>query len=263
MMTADEIFAVWAPDHAPWSLWAKPVLFAQMDLNALLPQLGPDAPVPPPPQWLPAAMDKVALVIDCPGAYAVDMGMMAGKAGYRPVPLFNALPGPMDLATLAGPPPTIPTALVEVRPIMNALAASTDNLAALKLPLDAPPAFLLDANRRTGVGPLAPNRFDNRSVSFPTDFPSASYLLSEGIKRVLLIQMRAAQPQPDLAHTLLRWQEAGIEISSVGLENGAPQRCLVEKPSLFRVLWYRVAMLIGLRPQVDGFGGIIPEPSSG
>src|SRR5689334_20476464 len=128
-----------------------------------------------PPPWLPSASQKVALVIDCPGALSVSLGLAAASAGYRPVPLFNALPG--SAATIAVPskdpaaPPTrYPIAMVEVWPIVSALLFATPPLAAMKLPADAPPAFLLDSNRRVGVGPVIPNRFDNRSVSFVTDF---------------------------------------------------------------------------------------------
>jgi hypothetical protein len=275
-MTADEMFALWAPEHSPWSQWTKPVLFAQVNSDVLAHHqiMPPPLPEQNAPPWLPRAADRVALVVDCPGSASVWFAMTAAAAGYRPIPLFNALPGPMAGAVTrkdpeySGPlelqPKNVyPLSLVEVWPTLHALIAVSERLQQFNLPAEAPPAFLLDANRRTGVGPLVPNRFDNRSVTFPTDFPSANYLLSQGIKRVLLIQMRAGQPQPDLAHTLLRWQEAGIEIASVGLENGEPQRCQVEKPSLFRVLWYRLAMLAGLSPQLEGFGAIIPEPSSG
>ena len=270
MLSAQHMFFIWAPDHSPWSLWAKPVLFAHMDLEAQLPTLNPDAPIAPTPPWLPAASEKVALVIDCPGDYSVSIGLMAAVAGYRPVPLFNALPGP------AGPPPSpdgisvvpplaepaMPIALVEVRPIIRALARGADNLAELKLADDAPPAFMLDSNRRSGVGPLIPNRFDNRSVSFPTDFPSANFLLSKGIRRAILVQMRAGQPQADLAHTLLRWQQGGIHLVAAGMEGDGPIEISVTRPSLFRMLWYRLSLMAGLRPQLGGFGGLIPEPSS-
>jgi hypothetical protein len=273
-MTAEEIFAVWAPDHSPWSLWAKPVLFAHMtaapqERQAAMQQT---ASLPPVPVWLPPASEKVALVIDCPGLQTVEIAMGAAGAGYRPVPLFNALPGPLrspetepnttELSVLR-PPPTYDTALVDVWPIIYSLIAFTPVIEQLNIPSEAPPAFMLDAPRRSGFGPLVPRRFDNRSVSFPTDFPSANFLLSKGIKRVLLIQPRVDQPQPDLSHTLLRWQQGGIQIDVVGLDSNAPAAITIHTPNLFRVLWYRTAQMLGLRPQLGGFGGMIPVPSSG
>ena len=59
---------------------------------------------------------------------------------------------------------------------------------------------------------VEPPAFDNRSVSLPTDFPSANLLLSYGVRRVVLVQATDGQPQADLAHTLLRWQQAGIDM---------------------------------------------------
>jgi hypothetical protein len=258
--TAEDIFAVWAPAASPWSLWAKPVLFAQMSPVTIAQQTATPllAAVKPAPPWLPKAMEKVALVIDTPAAQSVWLGLDVAAAGYRPVPLFNALPGPPT-----PPNATIPVALVNVWSILTALIAATPELAKINIPADVPPAFLLDSNRRSGVGPLVPNRFDNRSVSFPTDFPSAIFLLSRGIRRVLLIQQKEVAPDSDLAHTLLRWQQGGIRIDTVALEGGEPMERRIEKPSWFGYLWYRLQLMAGLRPVLGGFGGMIPEPSSG
>jgi hypothetical protein len=50
-------------------------------------------------------------------------------------------------------------------------------------------------------------------VVFPQDFPSANFLFRHQISRVLLFQHGGrAQPQSDLAHVLLRWQEARMEV---------------------------------------------------
>jgi len=227
--TAEDIFAVWAPAASPWSLWAKPVLFAQM--SPVMIAQPPSYSLAPTnrsgaPGWLPKPSEKVALVLDMPGPISIFMGLAAADAGYRLVPLFNALPGPPTPPNAA-----LPVALVDVWSILDALIAATPELAKINLPDDAPPAFLLDSNRRSGVGPLIPNRFDNRSVSFPTDFPSAIFLLSRGIRRVLLIQQKEVAPDSDLAHTLLRWQQGGIRIDTVALEGGEPMERRIEKPS--------------------------------
>jgi len=270
MNSAEEVFAVWAPEESPWSLWAKPVLFAQMSPVMIFQQEGREpmamGAIPP---WLPSSSQRVALVIDCPGALSVELGLAAASAGYRPVPLFNALPG--SAGTLSHPstdpmaaPVQFPIAIVDVWPIISALLLATPQLAGMKLPADAPPAFLLDSNRRSGVGPLIPNRFDNRSVSFPTDFPSASFLLSQGIKSALLIQQATTGPEADLSHTLLRWQKGGIPLQSVELGSAyGPGNCVINRPSFFGRVWYRLSLMAGLRPVLGGFGGMIPEPSSG
>jgi hypothetical protein len=77
-----------------------------------------------------------------------------------------------------------------------------------------------------------------------------------------LIQEHEVAPDSDLAHTLLRWQQGGIRIESVALEGGEPMERRIDKPSFFGWLWYRFGLMVGMRPALGGFGGLIPEPSS-
>src|SRR6202011_6398096 len=98
-------------------------------------------------------------------------------------------------------------------------------------------ARMLDANRRTGIGTPLPGRFDNWSVSLPSDFPSANLLLHKGVCRALLVQERGLQPQPDLAHTLRRWQDAGMQISTKELSSAeGPAHCVVQRPHFYRAI---------------------------
>src|SRR5258708_7382248 len=127
------------------------------------------------------------------------------------------------------------------------------------------PAFLLDANRRgEGLTP-APGRFDNRSVSFTTDFPSGTFLVANGIFRVVLIQSGREDAQQDLAHTLRRWQDGGISIEMKRLDvAGPPLPFQVPVPSGFGLLWQRALGTLGLRRYgLGGFGGFVPTPSAG
>ena len=148
----------------------------------------------------------------------------------------------------------------------RASLAILERLSRLTLPPTAPPAFLLDDRRRYGntVAP-APGIFDNRSVSLPTDFPSASRLLAHGIRRVVLVQERSTHPQEDLSHTLVRWQEAGVEVLAVNLSTPGPARSIaVQKPTMYRRIWQRVLATMGLRRNpLGGFGGLLPVPSTG
>jgi hypothetical protein len=253
-MTRSEIFDVWAPADALWSAWAKPVLFAHLGPPPVLPQ-SPEIGL----DWAHRVDGESAVVVDLPGASSVAVGLHPAQLGYRPVPLYNACPSP---DTAAAPGLTI----VDMEPIMAALAGGTERLSRLMLPPTAPPAFLLDDRRRYGstVAP-APGVFDNRSVSLPTDFPSASRLLAHGIRRVVLVQERSTDPQEDLAHTLVRWQEAGMEILAVNLSTPDPARSItVQRPAMYRRIWQRVLATMGLRRNpLGGFGGLLPEPSTG
>jgi hypothetical protein len=255
-MTKEYIYNVWSPPAGPWSDWVKPVLFAHLDANAVLSI--EDLPIGPVDvSYAPRADGTTALVLDLAGSTAVWLALELARIGYRPVPLYNAAPA------LPGQIP-----VCDIWPIMSALATVTNELDKLNVPFNAPPAFLLDFQRRVGKGVGArptPGMFDNRSVSLPTDFPSANYLQSHAVKRVLLIQQDSLAPQVDLAHTLLRWQQAGIAIEAVSLFDPATIHPLqVSKPPLFRTLWQRLFALGGLtRSPLGGFGGVLPIPSSG
>ena len=249
-MNAEQAYLVWAPEQSPWSPWAKPVLFASQpswdDPGAH------ELDEPPAPAWVSAFDATTAFVLDLPGAEGVRRGVALARSGWRPVPLYNAVPGPSEL--------------VDVASIVHAMRRATALLEPLALVHDSPPAFLLDARRRYGTGdPALPGRFDNRSISLPTDFPSGLFLRARGIERVVLVQEVSAAPQTDLAHTLVAWQEAGLSIlaKSSGTE-GPPESIRVERPSNLRVMWYRFLATLGLRRSpLGGFGGTIPEPSAG
>jgi hypothetical protein len=108
-----------------------------------------------------------------------------------------------------------------------------------------------------------PGDFDNRSISLPTDFPSSNFLLSRGIRRVVLVQDDASDPEADLAHTLLRWQQAGVSIMASTLSPDTdvrPRPITVRRPRWFRIAWYGLMARMGLRPNpLGGFGGLLPH----
>jgi hypothetical protein len=217
-----------------------------------------------------------AVVLDLAGVRSVAAAVYLARAGYRPVPLFNAAPGPLGpfSAPPRGPlnlgvpsPPPVPfyNTVIHMLPLVEALCTATEVLAGIALAPDAPPAFLLDSIRLTGERAPREEMFDNRWMVFPQDFPSAAFLLDHGIRQAVLVQENKSEPQDDLAHVLLRWQKAGIEILSHRLDQGAPPVPLtVRTPSWFRAAWYRALAIVGLRrSSAGGFGSYIPETSSG
>jgi len=227
-----QLFETWAPAESTWSPWVKPVLFATR-----------------------------GVVVDLPGANAVNTGLELARRGWRPVPLFNAVPYP-----ILGGAPTQGVVAVNVQEISSALDAAADELRQLALDGPAPPAFLLDSRRR-GTHEPSSGDFDNRSISFPSDFPSARFLKEHGIESMTLIQSSAlgTQPQADLAHTLRRWQEGGIVLELVHPEpNSAISPLSVEPPSNFKAFWYRFTALLGLQPTtLGGYGGMIGSAGTG
>lgn len=292
---ARSVFHAWAPPGAAWSPWVKPVTFASLD-SAAAPAPGTAAATvrarpPVDVSWAPPAAGDTAVVVDLPGEAGVWAGLALAGLGYRPIPLYNAVPGPdarppaaflVPPEPLPGLPAASPAAvlayarpsldevtalsLVDVGPTRAALVAAADALPALGLPATAPPAFLLDAHRgRSGTHAIA-GRFDNRSVCLSGDFPTPALLVARGVRRVLVVRDGRAALAFDLSRTLLAWQEAGIALSEKRLDfPGIPVPLMVRRPGPLRRAAHQfwVALFLRPRPGDGAFGGYIPSGSGG
>ena len=262
-MNKDEIFAVWAPDASIWSTWTKPVLFAHLDK---VPPASESLRTPEQPinvNWCPPTDEKVVVVVDLPGADGVSIGMALAERGYCPVPLYNAIPLPGNYPPL-DPMTQRRIAAVDVAPIVNALRKGAEQLVAWQIPAEAPPAFLLDADRKGDGRIIFPEDFDNRSVCFTTDFPSANFLLAHGFQRALLLQKKGPVAS-DLSFVLRRWQEGGIKLEVVRSDSAAgPEPLVIPRPSWFGAMFQRVFLAFGLRrASGGGFGAWVPEEGGG
>jgi hypothetical protein len=223
------------------------VLFAEKD------KLPPGQSAEPEPDLPPLSLPfdpGMAVVVDLPGPDSVRTGLLLARQGYRPVPLFNC--GAHSAA------------VIDSRSILRLLEEGAGSLSSVGLGQEAPPAFLLDANRLHPSQPIGPGTYDNRWMVFPQDFPSASFLKSHGISCLLLLH-KGERPQDDLAHVLLRWQEEGLDILAQNpAADTAPRSLQVAKPSGFRALSYRFRALWGLRRNsAGGFGSVIPIAAAG
>jgi hypothetical protein len=269
-MTPEELYSIWAPPDSVWSAWVLPVPFAQLCCGdeatpGKLPEYNLD--------WAPIGkLHDIAIVVDLPGADAIHFGLALLGHGFRPVPVLDGSPGPDHLPAIASEPPSLTGAgrrsnsVVDMSGLLHALCQGASRLRQVRLENETPPAFLLDANRMAGVPPESGEIFDNRWMVFPQDFPSGRFLREHGIRKVVLVHDRfVPQPQEDLAHVLLRWQEEGIAVESKSARFGeAPRPIQVNRPSRFRVAWYRALAALGLRrSDTGGFGGYPPTPSGG
>jgi hypothetical protein len=253
-MDSRDIFETWAPPGGLWSPWAKPVLFAHLTG----PAKGPAADVPevrldPTAAGSPGA----AIVVDLPGLESIGAGLDLARLGFRPVPLFNGCPAPEFLGTPYDE-------VVPTTPLLSGLIQGTDRLASAGLPLDAPPAFLLDADRLGTGRRLVPGLFDNRWVVFAIDFPSARLLVERGIVGVQVVHR--GRLNDDLMDVLRRWQRGGIALFHVDL-----QASIAPEPLIMSSAWWsgitrvarRLWSLMSLhRNPAGGFGGFVPEASS-
>lgn len=251
MPKKDEIYRIWAPPDVPWSPWVKPVLFSFVDAAHTQPA---SRSVIFRPEWVPKP-GSTAFVIDLPEETGVLWGMRLAQLGYRPVPLYNALPFAIGDKT---EPSLRPAATVHVEPILASLIQESENLRSMQLPRNAPPAFLLDADRRLAKSDIHPGVFDNRSVCFSTDFPSAGFLLERGIKSVIVVQ-EGVKFARDLLDTLVLWQEGGIQIlRKTYRDSPPPVPMTVTKPSFLSVIWFKLSVALGLRRgELGGFGDIV------
>ena len=227
-MNGQNLYNIWAPSRSAWSQWAKPVMFAEIKNVPFVPRDG---------EWptIQVQYDSgTAIIFDLPGTQSVEAGIAVALRGYRPVPLFNSAMGTsgIQFAYFYG--------TVKTEGILRMLIAGAAKLLETTISDDAAPAFLLDSSR-FGSGFAAPGEFDNRWVVFPQDFPSANFLKSKGIRRVLLYRpVGIQQPMSDLSHVLLRWQEQDIQLflCTYGVEK-QPEPLKVTKPSNFKMLWQR------------------------
>jgi hypothetical protein len=264
-VNGDPIYQAWAPDDATWSRWVKPVLFAHLSATPLqtadLSGLGSHVDV----SWLGRTDGSTAIVVDLPGPQSMLTGLALAGSGYRPVPLFNSVPHPAGVDTLDASGLAPARVVVDMSGVITLVIHGAQQLESMRLPSDAPPAFLLDVRRRGEHASLTPRTFDNRSISLPTDFPSANFLMAHGLTRAVLIHETLAPVQTDLAHTLRRWQQAGMQMLMTSLaDRAAPHPIDVPRPPRFRHLWYGLLARIGLRRNpLGGYGGFIPVPSSG
>jgi hypothetical protein len=260
-MNKEQIYSAWVPDDSLWSRWAKPVLFAHLDSSV---SETPSTEGMPDVTWAPATDETAAIILDLPGELGVSAGAALAAKGYRPVPLYNSVPLPSG-EPLLDPDSGKRVAAVNVLPIIAALRRNAERLSRMNLSFDAPPAFLLDSNRHGDGRTMQPDEFDNRSICFTTDFPSANFLNAHGIRRALLVQKASLQPPPDLAHTLRRWQEGGLVLERIQIDSpGRPEVFQVSKPSWYGAMFQRALSAIGLRrANAGGFGAWVPDSSSG
>jgi len=267
-VTPEELYAIWAPKDSAWSQWVLPVPFAQLacpdcTTTDAVPSFNLD--------WLPLGNTRdLAIVVDLPGGDAIHFGLALLARGFRPVPVIDGSPGPERVAIF----PFVPSistgenyksaTIVDMRGLLLALCQGAASLLQNRLAPDAPPAFLIDSKRMAGVAYVIDAAFDNRWMVFPQDFPSGRFLLNRGIRKVVLVHDTfLREPQEDLAHVLLRWQEEGIAIESKSARFGdAPALIKVSRPFRFRAAWYRALAALGLRRNdAGGFGGYPPDPS--
>jgi hypothetical protein len=261
-LTTEDIYEIWRPASSPWSQWVKPVVFSFL-------RPGADGREEYSVQdWQVMQFPDTAVIADLPGAEGVSAAVAMARAGYRPVLVYNACPNASFEATSPERSPirssqsTRPPVVVDMSSILTEICATTKELASLPLPEQAPPAFLLDGNRRGFPG--EPGWFDNRSFVASSDFPSADYFRRHGVSKVIVVQP-ASSINTDLLHVLLSLQRDGMTIAiQAPWKPWAPRPLSVQPPMFLASAWEWLRWKFGYRRNDfhSSFGALIP-PSSG
>ena len=195
------LYEIWAPANSPWSQWVAPALFAQMECRDT-PQIS--EPVAAAERHEDARQPRHRARHRLPGAECVQFALALTQIGYRPVLLINSSPGPIGPMPPTAPsgsqpplaPPNSPAGIevVDMRALVAEVCGGSKFMRELALPDDAPPAFILDSTRLVGNRDVSEDRFDNRWIIFPQDFPSARFLASRGIVRAVVLQRGGDRP---------------------------------------------------------------------
>lgn len=238
----EELYRAWAPPNSPWSPWVKPVLFATAeDLRPGSPDVEAALVLV---RRLRADARDTFVIVNQPGAQSVATGLALAQQGFRPIPLFNGVGGQ--------------NTVIRVGPIVAALVAGAEQLSRIAIAADAPPAFLLDADRMLGAA--TPRMLDNRWLVVPEDFPSGNRLLSAGLRKGVIVGETYGD---DLAHVLVRYHRADISLMAID-STGTFTEHKPRVPSHFGNLFARSLVLMGLRrSSAGGFGAVVPDPSEG
>ena len=251
--SGEDAYAAVAPEDGRWSPWVKPASFAHFrgDYRPKLPDELPRTRLPA----LPPADGRFAVIIDLASDASVLAGMAAADEGFWPVPLFNAT-SPSGRTREA----------IDTTDLRSALHALAVQLRESPPPVDAPPCFLLDSHR-LGTSSRSrnpsPGDYDNRWVTLPQDWPSATLMQSHGVTDAVVFWIGRGMAD-DLAHVLVRWQEAGIRLHRAAWDADQFKVIQVRRPSRFKSMFYRLLVLAGLRASAaGGFGGYVPHPDSG
>jgi hypothetical protein len=270
-MTNEGIYQIWRPENSPWSKWVKPVVF---------PFLSPgnysrdEYSVQ---DWKILLQPDTAIIADLPGAEGVSAGIALARAGYLPVLVYNACPtgtgtfnsASAEFISIRNSEPVSPPVVVDMSSILTALCATSKELVSLNLSPQAPPAFILDANRGGSGVPYGPGWFDdpwfdNRSFVAPSDFPSADYFRSHRISQVILLQ-----PTPDihtdLLQVLLRLQRDGMTMAKQApWKPWAPSPLTVKPPIFIISAWEWLRRKFDYRRDSfhGWFGRMVPPSSS-
>ena len=211
-MTEKELFRIWAPIGKKWVDWVRPVPFVMMGEYSKSYNTT-DAAIQS-VDYIGEYDKDTAVIVDLPGDESVKEGISLAKAGFRPIPVFN---GTIEQQGAR--------ATVDNQSVGIALMHGAKQLAELEIDDEASPAFLVDSNRLHRFK-MDVTVFDNSWDVYPQDLPSADYMASNGIQKVIVVGEAVSK---DLKKILLEYQKKKINIFLTNRYN-QPKKVTIRKP---------------------------------
>lgn len=194
-MTGKELFRIWAPVGKKWTDWVRPVPFVMMSEYSKIYSITDLAMQTV--DYIEKNNENTAIIVDLPGAESVKEGIALARLGFRPIPIYN---GTVEQQGAR--------ATVDNQSVGVALMYGATELDKLEIKDEAPPAFLLDSNRLHRFK-MDVTVFDNSWDVYPQDLPSAEYMVSSGIQKVIVAGESLSK---DLKKILFDYQKKSIEI---------------------------------------------------
>lgn len=182
-MTNKDIFKIWAPSHKKWVDWVRPVPFVTIGENI---QRFYPSNITLPFIFCLENKKSTAIIIDLPNTQSVEAGIFLLQHGYRPIPIYN---GTMEQNGVM--------ATTDNKSIQSALIWGAVALSNIKLPDDAPPAFLTDTNRLQRHK-ANESVFDNSWDVYHQDLPTEDYFLNNGIEKIIVVSNKLSKDLKDI-----------------------------------------------------------------
>ena len=182
-MTNKDIFKIWAPSNKKWVNWVRPVPFVTIGKN--IQRFYPSNITLPFISYL-ENKKSTAIIVDLPNTQSVEAGIFLLQHGYRPIPIYN---GTMEQNGVM--------ATTDNKSIQSALIWGVVALSNIKLPDDAPPAFLTDTNRLQRHK-ANESVFDNSWDVYHQDLPTEDYFLNNGIEKIIVVSNKLSKDLKDI-----------------------------------------------------------------
>jgi len=213
-MNFRDAYKIWTSDNSMWTSWVRPVPFALHCCDSVINDgaanegssvydsiqecanhvISYDIPEI---FYLDELMEDTAIIIDRCGYCAVNEGLALAEMGWRPIPLYNGTNE--QLGSMA---------LIDNHGIEHALLWGACVLKGMDIRESAPPAFLLDSNRRQRYK-MDVSVYDNSWDLYIQDVPSAEYFIANGIDKIIIVGEKIHK---DLKVILYEFQKKGILI---------------------------------------------------